>query len=315
MPPAQHSKLAYLRALHYFVETAKHLSISIAAERLNISSGAVSKQIKLLKESLNTRLFQRQSRSLSLTPNGKALFAKAQPHIQGLHDALRDLSHNTSANPEKPIIVSCEPTFSMQWLIPRLGDYYAKHPDHKVSVLAAGGPIDLQADGVDIAIRRQDFEIPESLNITPFLEETLGLVMTQNYYDNIYVKKDSALTCLHPASRPTLWRTPTPPLDNRTLNRLEVGHFYQAIAAARQNLGILLAPHCLVMQEIASGELISPWGFNSPREDSGNKRTENRPINYPANHPANYVLLTTQSLNSPRLNCFITWLQTAAKTT
>lgn len=283
--------MSHLRALQYFLEAAESLSIRQAADRLHVSSGAISKQIRLLEEHLSVSLFNRTPSGVTLTSAGERLLSLAGPHMRGLQQALVDFY----PNPNKPLVVSCEPTFSMQWLIPRLSDFYASHEGVPVSVLASGGPIDLYASGVDIAIRRQDFDIPNTLLCTPFLEEKLGPVMTTSYYET-YIENDERITLLIPESRKDLWTKHRPFFPERKKCVLAFGHFYQAIVAARQGLGILLAPQCLVQQEIDSGELISPWGF------------EETQIKYVLITRKNETGLSNQSFMSNSLNIFKEWL-------
>ena len=73
-----------LDALRGFEAAARHLSFTAAAEALSLTQSAVSKQVKLLEDAIGKPLFVRGARALSLTPEGRQLYA-------GTRDALAQL--------------------------------------------------------------------------------------------------------------------------------------------------------------------------------------------------------------------------------
>ncbi len=75
-----------IQALHAFIAVAEHQSFSLAAEQLHLTQPAISKRIKGLEEQLNSPLFDRHNRSLSLTDTGHSLFPKAKEIVQLVSD-------------------------------------------------------------------------------------------------------------------------------------------------------------------------------------------------------------------------------------
>ena len=71
----QRRQLPSLGALAIFEVAAKHLSFTVAARELNVTQGAVSQQVRLLEDTLNTKLFLRKHNALELTSDGVDLFA------------------------------------------------------------------------------------------------------------------------------------------------------------------------------------------------------------------------------------------------
>src|SRR3546814_8103491 len=65
-----------------------------------------------------------------------------------------------SARQGRRWVLSCEPTLLMRWLIPRWPDFQARHPGIDVHLVAGGGPFSF-ANGIDLAIRRDDFPWPD----------------------------------------------------------------------------------------------------------------------------------------------------------
>tara|TARA_B110001454_G_scaffold40150_2_gene39450 strand:+ start:17518 stop:18405 length:888 start_codon:yes stop_codon:yes gene_type:complete len=75
-----------IQALHAFIAVAEHQSFSLAAEQLHLTQPAISKRIKGLEEQLNSPLFDRHNRSLSLTDTGHSLLPKAKEIVQLVSD-------------------------------------------------------------------------------------------------------------------------------------------------------------------------------------------------------------------------------------
>ena len=77
------------------------------------------------------------------------------------------------------LVLSCEPSVAMRWLIPRLASFQAAHPDialHLVGV--GGGPVEFRRDRIDLAIRRLDFALPEAWHVQRLFPEKVGPVMS-----------------------------------------------------------------------------------------------------------------------------------------
>ena len=84
-------RLPPLNALRMFLVAAKHLSFTRAAVDLNVTHGAVSRQVRSLEDYLGVALFQRHVRQISLTAEGQQLFADASPAMEQIGTAARSL--------------------------------------------------------------------------------------------------------------------------------------------------------------------------------------------------------------------------------
>lgn len=126
-----------LNSLKFFYFVAKCGSVTKAAEYLFVTQSAVSKQIYNLEDALNLKLFERKNKSLILTAQGQILFDCCQRVFNQLDDCLVGLKQHQN----KPFILSCEPTFSMKWLIPRLSKFKALGHDFDVILLTGGGKL------------------------------------------------------------------------------------------------------------------------------------------------------------------------------
>ncbi|MBK4989155.1 LysR substrate-binding domain-containing protein [Pseudomonas sp. S36] len=264
-----------LNTLRYFDIAARTQNFVRAAEQLHVTHGAVSRQVRLLEESLGITLFERRNRAIFLTPAGRALHATTRAVFEQLETAVQQLTRHDDVT----LVVSCEPTIAMRWLIPRLPRLHAAHPDLQLQLVAAGGPLDFARTGVDLAIRRDDFRWPSHLYQQKICDEWIGPVCRPGA-----PLKLEGQRLLHSATRPDAWATwlhlnGQPPCPGE---RGDFEHFYLSIQAAGAGLGMAMASALMVGDELDSGQLQSPFGFvpdgsayyllSNHRLDDGGKR-------------------------------------------
>lgn len=124
-------RLPPLNALRAFSITAQTGSFTKAGEEMHVTQGAVSRQVKLLEESIGTILFVRAHHSIILTPVGQEL-ANALEHAFGLMETAVDKV--TKSQQRQLLAVNVPPTFATRWLAPRLSDFRSKHPRIDLSI-------------------------------------------------------------------------------------------------------------------------------------------------------------------------------------
>ena len=248
-----------LGAFRFFNIAAQTTSFAQAAQQLNVTQAAVSRQIRLLEEALGVELFERRNRAVFLNAAGNTLYKVTAPMFEQLENTVYRLQR---AAREDVLVVSCEPTIAMKWLIPRLPDFKRRHPAIQVQLLTAGGPIDFTKAGVDLAIRRNDFHWGEALYSAPICEEWIGPVCAPHSQG---VKSSLEGACLLVTqSRPLAWQRWFD--DQNTTGQqttlLKYEHFYLCIQAAVAGQGFTLASRLMVESELSSGQLIAPFGFS-----------------------------------------------------
>ncbi|NER80862.1 MAG: LysR family transcriptional regulator, partial [Leptolyngbya sp. SIO1D8] len=143
-------QLCSLNALQVFEAAARHLSFQKAAAELDVTSTAVSHQIKLLETELGMSLFRRRPRPLALTAAGKQLFPAVQESLDTLAVAI---AHLRQFNTPTDLTVSVLNVFAAKWLVPRLPDFQQQYPEVDVRLQTSNSAVDLQARTVDVAIR------------------------------------------------------------------------------------------------------------------------------------------------------------------
>lgn len=145
----QKYRLPPLDLFHTFEAVARHLSFTCAANELCLTQSAVSRQIASLEQQTRLRLFRRLHRAIELTPDGQRLLAAVTRGLDQIHDCLTALG---SATKMPQITVSATVAFAWFWLMPRLEQFSAHHPEVDLRILATDTPVLPGHGDVDIAI-------------------------------------------------------------------------------------------------------------------------------------------------------------------
>ncbi|MFD5328449.1 LysR substrate-binding domain-containing protein [Streptomyces sp. NPDC127092] len=247
-----------LNTLLPFEATVRHASMTRAARELHVTHGAVSRQVQNLEKALGVALFERGPRALRPTPQARRLAAAVREALDVIEEATREVS---GREPDGPLALSCEPTLLMRWLIPRLPDLTARHPELTVHLSAGGGPPAFDRDTVDAAVRRDDFPVPEGVSRVPLFEEWTGPVCRPELAERLL--DGAPVTLLHTATRPSAWddwRRLTGHTPHGTSEQ-RFEHFYLALQAAVAGVGVAVGPYALVHDDLVRGQLAAPYGF------------------------------------------------------
>ena len=148
----RHYDLPPLSQLEAFEAAARYLSFTKAAAELALTQSAVSRQIKALEDHFELALFRRLHRALRLTEEGQTLYAAVSEMLGQLHEVAGRLRRRSES---RTLVVTTTPGFAGVWLIPRLASFTAAHPEVDVRISAANNFVNLNRDGVDLAIRYQ----------------------------------------------------------------------------------------------------------------------------------------------------------------
>ncbi|MDH3742438.1 MAG: LysR substrate-binding domain-containing protein [Hyphomicrobiales bacterium] len=136
-------------SLRVFDVVARHLSFTEAGRELNLTKGAISYQIGRLESELGFNVFHRQHRRIVLTEKGEKLWHASQAAFGDLDRQIADLK---DAGPER-ITVGMSTYFASRWLSPRLMHFITDHPSVGLRLQPLVDLIDLEAHGIDMAIR------------------------------------------------------------------------------------------------------------------------------------------------------------------
>lgn len=253
------SDIPSLDDLRAFEATARLGSVRLAADSLALTHGAVSRRITKLANDIGVKLFDKSGRGLRLTPAGATLNLTLGRFFGELAATVHSLRASSSG--QTALVLSCEPSVAMRWLIPRLGTFQAAHPDLAIHLSVGGGLVDFRRTQVDLAIRRLDFAVPEAWNVRPLFREEMGPVMRPDclprYQQGDYI-------ALGAKTRPDAWShwLQTHPAAPRPTEIRYFDHHSLIVEAASAGLGVALSPHVLVADDVQRGSLVAPAGFD-----------------------------------------------------
>lgn len=154
----RHYDLPSLNALAAFEAAARHLSLTRAATELNVTPGAISKQVKQLEEEIGRPLFLRLHRALELTPEGNAVFQSLKDAFERVSSAIRQVGQMGSP---RAVSIGTTMAFAQLWLMPRLGSFWTAHQDIVIDHIISDRAHELQRPDVDLRIRYGRGDWPE----------------------------------------------------------------------------------------------------------------------------------------------------------
>ncbi len=143
-------RLPSLDTLRAFEAAARHLSFTKAAAELHVTQSALSQRVATLEDELGFALFERRARKLILTPRGRFLAAAMGRALAELAGAFERFEEGFGA---RRLALSVLPSFAARWLLPRLPQFHAEHPETEVAVSADAKAVDLRSSEIDVAIR------------------------------------------------------------------------------------------------------------------------------------------------------------------
>jgi DNA-binding transcriptional LysR family regulator len=246
--------------LRAFDATARLGSVRLAAASLALTHGAVSRRITKLSEDLGFRLFEKNGRGLRLTSAGQTLhltLGRLFGELAATVESLRAANGRQST-----LVLSCEPSVAMRWLIRRLARFQGAHPEIALHLSVGGGPVEFNRDRIDLAIRRLDFAIPAAWQVQRLFAEKVGPVMapklTPAFRRGDYIALGSK-------TRPEAWSQwlKTHPAVPRPAEIRYYDHHFLVVEAASAGLGVALSPLVLATDDLRAKRLVGPLGFDA----------------------------------------------------
>jgi DNA-binding transcriptional LysR family regulator len=245
-------RLPSLIALRFFEETARHLSFNRAATALCVTQGAVSRQIKILEESLGAKLFERDHKGIKLTAAGLQLLPCVSEAFDTIERGTRQLA---TGRGRRRLVLSVPPTFATQWFSPRLGSLAVELPDVELSVRTE------PTDDCHCNIRFGREGLPDAQSELLMIERhtLVGAPKLAGEPLEALLGKMPALHVLHNEARLNLWPAwlQTAGLPPRYAeDGIEFSNLQQAINAARKGVGLAIVDRNMIVDELADGSLV-----------------------------------------------------------
>lgn len=140
-----------LANLESFIRSAECGGFSAAGRRLGLTPGAVSRNVAMLERNLGVRLFQRSTRSLTLTEDGERFLASIADGVESLQLAIADVTTH-AGKPAGVLKVSMALTFGLDYVLPLLPAFIQRYPNVVPDWSFENRQVDLITEGFDAAI-------------------------------------------------------------------------------------------------------------------------------------------------------------------
>jgi DNA-binding transcriptional LysR family regulator len=252
-----------LHELEVFVAVADAGSFAKAGHRLRLSPPAVTRAISALEDRLGARVFNRTTRSLTITDVGQRFLESARRVLNDLDTAEKEAVGETAA-PHGHLTVTASVTFGRSALTPVVSAFLNQYPRISVSVLLLDRITNLVEEGIDVALRIGP--LPDSSLIAKRIGTVRRVLVASPEYlaqrgiptkpADLKLHSMIAFTGLMPNRE---WRY----LDGRSGNsvsfmpRLEINDAISSIAAAETGDGITVALSYMVAEKIKEGRLVT----------------------------------------------------------
>lgn len=259
-----------LNALHTFEAVARHLSFQKAARELDVTSTAVSHQIKVVEDFLGVSLFRRRPRPLALTEAGEILYPAVSKSLDAIVAAIAQLEE---ASESTTLAVSVTTVFAAKWLVPRLSEFQRTHPEINLHLQASNDVVELQRRAVDLAIRYGDGNYPK-FRVYKLMSDVFLPVCSPHLLSGKYPIREPEDLVNHPLLQ-FEWihfGTDAPAWLNwfraANLNMFDLNYGLKfneeslAIQAAVAGQGIALCSNIHVADDVASGFLVQPFDLS-----------------------------------------------------
>jgi LysR family transcriptional regulator, glycine cleavage system transcriptional activator len=244
--------LPSLSLLRAFDATAREGSFAAAGRVLNVTHAAVTQAVRALEAELGVPLVRRAGRTVALTEAGEALARALGDGLDVIEAGLADLRRDEA---RRVVRVATTTFIAETHVMPRLPDFWAKHPGIEVAMTPAPTTVDLVREGYDMAIRvlEDGWVEPPDLQIqplirTPILAACAPELAGRNPLDLPWVDGPGSAW-----DKAQLRKTG---IDPDRLAKVQIGSSHLEMSAARRGLGVMLATEIICRDDLAAGRLV-----------------------------------------------------------
>ena len=280
-----------------FACAARHGSFTRAAEELNLTQSAVSRQIRALETQLGVVLFERVRKRVVLSEAGRSLL----PQVTRLLDQTEEIMRRAlAASDGKSLLtIATLPSFGSRWLMRRLPGFLKLHPGISFNIACHRGPFDLSRGDFDVAIHYGQPVWPHA-SCSYLCDEIITPVASPAFAAREVTPDEIAHgPLLHLSTRPKLWSQWFEAQGLAEVNAFQGHHFDQfnmVIEAALAGAGFALLPRYLIEEEMAAGRLVEACP---------------RPLSTESSY---YIVLPEGKRETPAVQTFKGWLLTQVST-
>ncbi|PDT00102.1 LysR family transcriptional regulator [Rhizobium chutanense] len=252
--------LPSLTALATFEAAARHGNFTVAAAELNVTTGAVSRQIKSIEQEIDVALFVRTGKGVMLTAPAEELYRALASGFSRASDVVNSIKQGNSA---RNVTLACSDVFGTMWLIPRMPDFWRRFTDISVDHLITDNVRNLRRSEVELRIRYGSGK---------WIDETAELLFDDCLYpvcSPAFAERHAGASAADLADLPLLnveWVEPDWTGWEEVLSRGGVpyhaasgrrfGKFSVALQAAMADQGLVVGWHRMVAPLVEKGDLV-----------------------------------------------------------
>jgi DNA-binding transcriptional LysR family regulator len=166
-----------LNSLVAFEAAARHLSFTVAARELNVTQGAISRQIRLLEDYLGTALFIRTTREINLTSTGSQYHESIRDTLQQIARATAGVRHWQGA---QQVTVVTSTAMASLWLLPLVSEFQRQHEEIDLRIIATDQVEDFSRLDCDLALYYCSTP-PNNMKVTTLFSEEIFPVCSPAY--------------------------------------------------------------------------------------------------------------------------------------
>ena len=244
--------LPSLTALRAFDATARSGSFAEAGRMLNVTHAAVTQAVRGLEAEIGVALVRRSGRTVGLTEAGEAL---ARSLADGFGAIATGVDALRRAEARRVVRVATTTFIAETSVMPRLAEFWAKHPGIEVALTPSPATVDLSQDGFDMAIRvlEDGWVAPPGLEVRPLIRTPILATCAPSLAGSDPLQMPWVDG---PGSAWDKEQLRKAGIDPDTLRKVQLGSPHLEMSAARQGLGAMLATEIICRADFEAGRLV-----------------------------------------------------------
>jgi DNA-binding transcriptional LysR family regulator len=254
-----------LNDLFAFAKVVQHGGFSAAARALHVTKSSLSKRVARLEECYGVRLIERSTRSLRITPVGRAVYKQCETIVAAAETAAV-VAAEANSLPRGTVRVACPPGLLPNMMTPMLSGFMAAYPEVRLALAVSNRRVGLVEEGFDVAIRvRERLDTDQDLVV-----QRLGVSRRILVADPAHLSRRAPVCAVTDLPNGPLLAGGDEVIDQRWILQREDGEevfldFTPRLAsrdlqvlleAALDGTGIALLPEIYAREALAAGRLV-----------------------------------------------------------
>jgi DNA-binding transcriptional LysR family regulator len=285
-------------SIRIFIEIVESGSFTRAAENLQIHRPAVTKALQLLEQHSGTRLLQRTTRRIHLTPDGEEFYHRSKPLLAQADELLESFSSDRVLHGQLRIDMPI--ALAALLVIPNLPDFYKQYPQIEIILSSSDRRQDMLRDGLDCVLRVGELDDGDYVahrmgNIKMTTCASPGYIALHGMPESLEdLREHQVINWINSSSRqimPWTFTTPEGTAEVTLPGKLIVDNSQAYVSAGLAGLGLVQGMTVFLKAYIDSGQLVEVL----PRNPSPDRKLS---LLYPHRHLSRKVRIFTEWLES-----------------